>query len=141
MTRLHALVLICTLSIIGISNASANEVEIVQVELEPSAHRWTFHVTLKHQDKGWDHYADSFRIVDEKGNQLGFRKLWHPHVDEQPFTGDLADVLIPKGISVFYVEAHDLKHGWSKQRVKIDLRKDKGKKYQIRRPKLQLKQS
>lgn len=124
---------ILMLTLLGFQTATANEVEIVNVMLEPSAHRWTFHVTLKHGDTGWDHYADDWRIVDAKGTELGNRKLWHPHTDEQPFTRTLANVLIPNGTHVIYIEAHDKVHGWSKQRVQIDLRKDKGERYEIRR--------
>lgn len=125
---------IVLLSLLFAQIAFANQVEIVSVMLEPSANRWTFHVTLKHDDKGWDHYADDWRIVDDKGHVLGNRKLWHPHVDEQPFTRSLADVLIPKGTSIIYIEAHDKVHGWSKQRVRIDMNKSKGNRYEIRRP-------
>jgi hypothetical protein len=126
--------LVLLMSFLFAQIAAATQVEIVKVMLEPSANRWTFHVTLKHDDTGWDHYADDWRIVDEKGHVLGDRKLWHPHVDEQPFTRTLANVLIPKGTEIVYIEAHDKTHGWSKQRVRIDMRKDKGARYEIRRP-------
>lgn len=126
--------LILLLNVILMQVVSANQVEIVNVMLEPSANRWTFHVTLKHADTGWEHYADDWRIVDEKGHVLGNRKLWHPHVDEQPFTRSLSDVLIPKKDKIIYVEAHDKVHGWSKQRVRIDMRKLKGPRYEIRIP-------
>ncbi|MGD8783139.1 MAG: hypothetical protein PVF28_06550 [Thioalkalispiraceae bacterium] len=117
-----------------VSNTSlANDVEIIKVMIEPSAHRWTFHVTLKHDDEGWKHYADGWRIVDGEGNELGFRKLWHPHENEQPFTRTLASVLVPKGKNIIYVEAHDKVHGWSKQRVRINMKEDKGNRYEIRR--------
>ena len=92
-------------------------------------------MTLSHEDKGWDHFADGWRIVDGKGNELGYRKLWHPHVDEQPFTRTLANVLVPEGVTVIYVEAHDKVHGWAKKKVKIDLKQDKGERYEIRRKK------
>jgi hypothetical protein len=124
--------LIFLLSVLLVQIAAANQVEIVNVMIEPSANRWTFHVTLKHQDTGWEHYADDWRIVDEKGHVLGERKLWHPHVGEQPFTRTLADVLIPKNTHIIYIEAHDKVHGWSKQRVRIDMRKPKGPRYEIR---------
>ena len=113
----------------------ANEVEIVKVELEPSANRWTFHVALSHEDTGWDHFADGWRIVDSKGNELGYRKLWHPHVEEQPFTRTLANVLVPEGTNIIFIEAHDKVHGWAKKKVKIDLKKDKADRYEIRRKK------
>ena len=125
---------LCVMACVLVSKtAVANEVEIVKVMIEPSAHRWTFHVTLKHDDKGWDHYANGWRVVDEDGNELGMRKLWHPHEDEQPFTRSLANVLVPKGKTIVYIEASDKVHGWSKQRVRINLKQDKGKRYHIRR--------
>ena len=125
---------LCVMACVLVSNTGvANEVEIVKVMIEPSAHRWTFHVTLKHDDKGWDHYANGWRVVDEDGNELGMRKLWHPHEDEQPFTRTLANVLVPKGKTIIYIEARDKVHGWSKQRVRINLKQDKGNRYQIRR--------
>lgn len=116
----------------AINTAMADEVEIVKVMLEPAAHRWTFHVTLQHEDTGWEHYADGWRIVDDKGNELGFRKLWHPHQNEQPFTRTLANVLVPKDVNIIYIEAHDKVHGWSKQRVRINMKEKKGKRYEIR---------
>jgi hypothetical protein len=132
MIKRFALVLLLSLLVAQI--AAANQVEIINVMLEPSANRWTFHVTLKHDDTGWEHYADDWRIVDAKGHVIGERKLWHPHVGEQPFTRTLANVLIPKGTEIVYIEAHDKVHGWSKQRVRIDMRKSKGNRYEIRTP-------
>ena len=127
---------VLTIAAIATSNfVWANQVEIVKVEVEPSAHRWTFHVTLLHEDSGWDHYADGWRIVDGKGNEIGYRKLWHPHENEQPFTRSLANVLVPEKTNIIFIEAHDKVHGWSKQKVRIDLKKDKGDRYQISRKK------
>lgn len=120
-------------SVLFSSTVMANNVEIVEVMIEPAAHRWTFHVTLKHDDTGWDHYADGWRIVDANGNELGMRKLWHPHEHEQPFTRTLSNVLVPKDKKIIFIEAHDKVHGWSKQRVKINMKEDKGSRYQIRR--------
>jgi hypothetical protein len=115
-----------------VRTGAANQVEIVKVTLEASAGSWVFNVTLLHEDTGWQHYADGWRVVDEKGNELGYRKLWHPHKDEQPFTRSLSDVNIPAATKIIYVEAHDKVHGWSKQRVRIDLRKPEGDRYLIR---------
>lgn len=129
--RIHTTSLLFAL-IFSSSTALANEVEIVKVMLEPAAHRWTFHVTLQHKDTGWEHYADGWRIVDDKGNELGLRKLWHPHENEQPFTRTLANVLIPKDVDIIYIEAHDKVHGWSKQRVRINMKEKNGKRYEIR---------
>ena len=134
MNRLNKMNLLLISFLLMLSGISiANTVEVVKVMIEPAAHRWTFHVTLKHDDKGWDHYADGWRIVDSKGVELGYRKLWHPHEKEQPFTRSLANILVPKGENIIFIEAHDKVHGWSKQRVRIDLKVDKGARYQIRR--------
>lgn len=109
----------------------ANDVEIVKVELTKNTGTWRADVTLKHADEGWKHYADGWRLVDEKGNEIGKRTLYHPHVNEQPFTRSLSGFQIPKGIKIIFIEAHDLKHGWSSNRVKIDMSKSSGTKYKI----------
>ena len=88
---------------------------------------------LRHADTGWDHYADAWRVVTEKGEDLGTRTLYHPHENEQPFTRSLSNILIPKGINVIYVEAHDKVHGWSPQRIRVDIRQDKGERYTLGR--------
>jgi hypothetical protein len=119
--RKFALVIsVYTLS--GLMAANANEVQIVKVKAENQRSSWVFHVTLKHGDTGWDHYADAWRVVTEDGKELGTRTLYHPHVDEQPFTRSLGDVKISADVSVVYVEAHDKVHGWSKQRYKVKIR-------------------
>lgn len=111
---------------------SANDVEIVKVVLTSQTGTWRADVTLKHADTGWKHYADAWRLVDDKGNEIGKRTLYHPHVNEQPFTRSLSSFHIPKDKKIIFVEAHDLKHGWSSNRVKIDMSKPSGNKYQIR---------
>ena len=84
---------------------------------------WRVSVTLRHKDKGWKHYADRWRIVDENGVQLGIRVLQHPHVQEQPFTRSLTNVAIPEDTKIVYIEARDIKHGWTEKRLKVDLSK------------------
>lgn len=100
----------------------AGAVEIANVKVEKQKSGWLFNVTLKHADTGWDHYADAWRVVTKDGKELGTRTLFHPHVDEQPFTRSLRDVKIPSDASEVYVEAHDKVHGWSKQRFKVKIR-------------------
>ena len=92
---------------------------------------WRVNTTLRHDDSGWDHYADGWRVVNEAGEKLGERILFHPHEDEQPFTRSLQNLAIPEGTTIVYVEAHDKVHGWSKQRVKIDLSKSSGENYRV----------
>jgi len=94
---------------------------------------WHADVTLKHADTGWEHYTDGWRLVDEQGNVLGNRVLYHPHVNEQPFTRSLGGINIPASKKVIFVEAHDFNRGWSKNRVKIDMQTNAGNNYTIRR--------
>lgn len=115
------------------SMASANEVEVVKVSFEWRGESWHVSTTLRHDDKGWDHYADAWRVVNEKGEVFGTRTLYHPHENEQPFTRSLGNVFVPKGVSTVFVEAHDKVHGWSKQRVRVDLNQDKGDRFTVRR--------
>lgn len=115
------------------ARASAGEVEIMMVVFEHQGGVWQVGVTLHHDDRGWSHYADGWRIVTEDGRALGTRTLYHPHDDEQPFTRSLGGVVIPAGVTVVYVEAHDKVHGWSRQRVRVDLNRTGGERYRVRR--------
>lgn len=108
----------------------ASQVEIVKVKLSKNALKWRVSVTMRHADSGWDHYADAWRIVISKTNRvLGTRTLV-PHVNEQPFTRSMT-VDIPNNVTHVYVEARDNVHGWSKNRVNIDLQKKSGDRYTI----------
>ena len=113
--------------------SQANDVEIVNVYMEETDSGWRADVTLKHNDTSWEHYADAWRIVDGNGHLYKTRVLYHPHINEQPFTRSLTGIVIPEDQSIVYVEAHDKQHGWSKQRVKVDLTRSSGERYHIRR--------
>ena len=100
--------------------ASANTVTIVDVKASQKNEGWTINVTLKHDDVDQKHYADQWRIVDNKGNVLGVRELGHPHKD-QPFTRNLKNVELPDSLKVVYIEAHCKVHGWAKKKFKVEL--------------------
>ena len=82
---------------------------------------WSFDVTVEHADEGWDHYADAFEILTTDGVVLGVRTLYHPHVDEQPFTRSLTGVEIPKGTEVVVIRAHDSVHGYGETHMELEL--------------------
>jgi hypothetical protein len=110
------------LLLIFINPIYADDVKIVAAEFNrKDGNHWSVDVTLKHGDTGWDHYADNWRIVDAKGNILGNRVLYHPHVEEQPFTRSLRNVKVPESTTIVYVEAHDKVHGWTPKRLRVDL--------------------
>ncbi len=113
--------------------ALAGNVEILAAKFSRQVDQsWTVSVTLQHADSGWDHYADAWKVVDAKGTSLGLRTLFHPHVDEQPFTRSLGSVKIPAGLKRVFIEAHDKVHGWSRQRLEIDLDKVRNGQLQVR---------
>ena len=102
--------------------ANANEVDIVAVKAEQSGNKtWSFAVTLKHADEGWDHYANEWQVLAPDTKVLATRTLYHPHEDEQPFTRGTSGVKIPKEVKFVYVIAKDTVHGLSKKAVKVDL--------------------
>ena len=82
---------------------------------------WTFSVTIRHPDSGWDHYADGWEVLAPDGTRLGFRELAHPHVNEQPFTRSLSGVAIPQGISFVLVRARCNVDGWNTDTFKVEL--------------------
>lgn len=73
---------------------------------------WTFAVTVRHADEGWDHYADAWAVFAPDGPEIGRRGLAHPHVDEQPFTRSASGIAVPDGVTRVIVRAHDGVHGW-----------------------------
>ncbi len=115
------------------TSVGAGDVEIVMAVLSKQGDQWVCETTLRHDDHGWDHYADAWRVVTSTGKILGTRTLYHPHVDEQPFTRSLRDITIPADAKIVFIEAHDKIHGWSATRVKVDLTKDVGERYRVNR--------
>lgn len=83
--------------------------------------RFSFSVTVRHADEGWDHYADGYEIVAPDGIVLGERVLAHPHVEEQPFTRSLSSVEIPASIDTVTVRARDSVHGLGGETVEVSL--------------------
>ena len=121
------------LTSLWVNAAIAGQATIQHAELEKYGASWTIAVTLQHADTGWDHYADGWRIVTRDGKVLGHRTLYHPHVDEQPFTRNLSNITIPDDINTVFIEAHDKVHGWNPQRLEVNLQQAQGERYRVRR--------
>ena len=94
------------------AQAYAGEADVINVKIRSAGSTYSFDVTVKHADEGWDHYADKWDVVAPDGTVLGTRTLYHPHVDEQPFTRSLSGVKIPDSIKEVTVRAHDKVHGY-----------------------------
>lgn len=102
------------------ATAGGANVEKVAVRAS-SGGSYRFDVTVRHGDEGWQHYADAFEIVTPDGKVLGTRILYHPHVNEQPFTRSLTGVRIPAGITEVVIRARDKPHGFGGKDKKVKL--------------------
>lgn len=92
-------------------SSAADTAVVEQVQAQKSGQTWTFSVTLRHADTGWDHYADGWGVYLPDGTELGYRILTHPHVEEQPFTRSLSGVVIPQGTDSVVIIPKDSVHG------------------------------
>jgi hypothetical protein len=102
--------------------AYAGEVDVLQVKVKRSGDTvYYFDVTVTHKDEGWDHYANKWDVVAPDGTILGTRTLYHPHVQEQPFTRSLSGVRIPEGIRRVTIRAHDSVHGYGGKVMTVDV--------------------
>ena len=100
----------------------AGEADVVKVEAQKnSGGSYHFNVTVAHADEGWEHYANKWDIIAPDGTILGTRTLYHPHVNEQPFTRSLSDVKIPVGVSEVTLRAHDSVHGYGGKTITVEL--------------------
>ena len=105
-----------------LTTLSANEVKVVDVKIHQQNDKtWTFAVTLKHDDKGWDHYANEWQVIGKDNKIFATRTLYHPHVNEQPFTRNLSGVKIPDNIKTVRVIAKDTVHGLSHNAAEVNL--------------------
>jgi len=100
----------------------AGEADVIQVKaVVLGDNTFQFDVTVSHGDEGWKHYVDKWDIVGPEGTVIGTRTLYHPHVDEQPFTRSLPGVTIGKGIDKVTVRAHDSVHEYGGEVVTVVL--------------------
>ena len=131
-------ILICTLFFCCVVTINANEVDIVNVKASQQTDKnWRFDVTLKHDDKGWDHYANEWQILAPDNKILGTRTLYHPHVDEQPFTRSLNGIKIPADVKTVRIIAKDTVHGLSTKVIEINLETKKTKALSLKEIKKQ----
>lgn len=103
------------------SPAMAGEVEIIDATARPDGAAWTISVTLRHEDTGWEHYADLWQVRSVDGAVLGERVLLHPHENEQPFTRSLSGVALPETAERVIIRARDTVHGLSDQEFVLEL--------------------
>jgi hypothetical protein len=115
------------------AGAAPGPAEILFAELDQGPDgSWSAAVTLRHEDTGWDHYADAWRVLAADGTVLGERVLRHPHVAEQPFMRRLHEIHLPPGAQFLLIEAQDTVHGRNPIRLRIDLQQRETASYVVR---------
>ena len=77
--------------------------------------KYNISVTVQHVGKGWDHFADAWRVYSTDGEFIGERVLHHPHVNGQPFTRKILGVSISNELSEVTIVAVCSKTGESKK--------------------------
>ena len=91
-------------AVISVPSAEADKARVLKATANVGG-SYTFSVTVAHAYSGWKHYADKFEVLAADGTVLETRILYHPHVDEQPFTRSLGNVQIPAGVAQVIVLA------------------------------------
>jgi hypothetical protein len=115
------------------SNLDYAQVLMVRV-VETSPRVFMFDVSVRHNDTGWDHYADRWEVVDGRdGTVLGERVLLHPHENEQPFTRSQSGIRIPDGLEEVVVRAQCNVHGFGGKEVVVSLEPGKRSDQEVRR--------
>ncbi len=101
------------LSLFAVATASrAGEPSVLDATARANANgTYSISATIFHKDEGWKHYADKFEVLGNDGTVLATRILYHPHVDEQPFTRSISNVTVPVGATSVVIRSHDLIHG------------------------------
>ena len=124
-------------------NISANEtvefnpdLNFAQVEfvkaVQSSNNSWSFSVTVRHNDEGWDHYADLWEVIDPDTEEvLAERILAHPHETEQPFTRSQSRIVFPEGQRYVLVRAKCRLHGYEGKTVLLDLESEESEDYTL----------
>ncbi len=101
--------------------AMGGEADVIDVKVRfNGGNSFQVITTLAHADTGWDHYANGWEILDEQGKVIGKRVLFHPHVNEQPFTRSHT-LDIPASVNRITIRGIDSVHGIGGKEKSIDL--------------------
>jgi hypothetical protein len=91
---------------------------VVGVEVRKVAtDNYTFSATVRHNDQGWEHYANRWYVSGDEV-QNGVRELLHPHDTEQPFTRSTSGV---RATGTIVLVAEDTVHGTGGSTITLDL--------------------
>lgn len=80
--------------------AAGHSGEVVAAKVTPlGGGAYRLAATIRHGDTGWGHFINGFEVLTPDGRLLVRRVLYHPHVDEQPFTRSSARFIVPAGVT------------------------------------------
>ena len=106
----------------GPTSGAGGCADVVEVNVVRSgAGTYTFDVTVRSADTGWDKYADQWEVAAADGSVLGVRLLAHPHVEEQPFTRSQSGIVIPDEIARVIVRARDSVEGFCGAVIEVEV--------------------
>ncbi len=103
-------------------NLDLREANVLAVSFEAlDEGEYRFDVTLIHDDSGEaPDFADWWQVEDAQGNLLGRRDLLHDH-GTAAFTRSEV-IAVPVGTDFVVVRAHDMRHGYGGQSMRVDMR-------------------
>lgn len=108
---------------VGASFLFAGEADVIAAKVVSlGGDQYRIDTTIKHNDSGWSHYANAWDVLDESGTVLGTRTLFHPHVNEQPFTRSLT-LSIPNSVKNIQIRAQDSEHGYGGKTIFLTIPK------------------
>lgn len=100
----------------------AGQADVLKAEIsQASDGSYRISATLRHADTGWDHYANRWEVLGPEDKIIATRVLYHPHVNEQPFTRSHSSVKIPHNLTWVKIRAHDLEHGYGGREVTLSV--------------------
>ncbi len=107
---------------VGAYGALAGEADVVDASVSRTGENtYSFSATVRHDDTGWEHYANRWQVLAPDGTVLGERVLLHPHENEQPFTRSLSGVVIPPEIEEVIIRAGDSVHDFGGEELSVKL--------------------
>ena len=100
----------------------SDAVNVLDVDIRNERNaRYSFNVTVQHEDTGWDHYADRWEILTPDVRIIAVRVLQHPHVKEQQFTRSLDFIIVPEETGSVIIRAHCSRDGYGGKQITVTL--------------------
>ena len=101
--------------------ASGSEADVVSARAIRAANgSFNFEVTIRSQDRGWDHYADRFQSSPRTARSSACANSLIPDVDEQPFTRELNGSRFST-LDTVVIRAHHHPRGYDGATVQLEL--------------------